>query len=106
VRAATGWDLVHPLSRRFGPSQVSVAPSERAANVGRSFTLKRGFKGEILAGRVVVLIDDVCTTGATLRTCGRLVAKAVRGHDRRGETRIWAGVLARTEPEKRPAGSR
>ncbi|GJQ28867.1 MAG: hypothetical protein HBSAPP03_07510 [Phycisphaerae bacterium] len=57
-----GAPVVSVLTRRHRPTQVSVAPSKRAANVRN--TMRR--TSIDLAGRTVVLVDDVRTTGATL----------------------------------------
>lgn len=96
VQAATGWRLAQPLHRRFGSSQVSVAPSERATNVARSFGIRKGFDIDQFRGGTVVLIDDVLTTGATLRTCARLIASACRKGGKGGGPNVWAAILART----------
>ena len=45
-------------------SQVGLSRAERRANVGGAFALH-----ERLDGQRVLLIDDVCTTGATLSAC-------------------------------------
>ncbi|MGB5931952.1 MAG: ComF family protein, partial [Anaerolineae bacterium] len=64
--------------------QVVLKADERRKNVRGAF---RG-QGEKLRGRQVLLIDDVCTTGATLEAC----AEALR---EKGARSVWALVLAR-----------
>ncbi len=99
INHITGWSIATPLARRFGPSQLSVAPSQRASNVSKSFVLRSRYSCSHLAGRSIILVDDVCTTGATLRTCARLIANACRTESKANLTTIWTAVLARTEPD-------
>jgi ComF family protein len=79
---ARGYNQAELLARAFGASvalpvetawlhrvrdtrqQVGLGPRERHANVTDAF-----YAEDALAGRVLLLIDDVCTTGATLRAC-------------------------------------
>lgn len=103
VVRATGWPLWQPLQRRLGRSQLSLPASERAANVAKSFGLRRVFSPLGESGLVVV-VDDVVTTGATMRACCRHVARAavVRGNER--GTEVWAACLARAQRAERAAG--
>lgn len=60
------------LSRtRYTPAQVGLRAAERMANVRGAFRAS-----ERLAGRTVVLLDDVCTSGATLLECAAAVRAA------------------------------
>jgi len=52
-------------------SQTRLPRTERRENVRRAFRF-RGTKGE-LAGKRVILVDDVLTTGATTNACARLL---------------------------------
>ncbi|MFN7020286.1 MAG: ComF family protein [Phycisphaerales bacterium] len=97
VRAATGWPIVQPLRRRFGPAQTSIAPSARANNVAKSFGLRSVSGIDTPSGGLFVLVDDVCTTGATLRTCARLLVNACRKSGCVEVPEIWTAVLARAE---------
>jgi ComF family protein len=57
---------------RATPSQVRQASAgRRAANVAGAFACR-----EDLSGRVVLLVDDVATTGATLRACATVLRAA------------------------------
>jgi predicted amidophosphoribosyltransferase len=59
-------------------AQHALGRTERAANLGGAFAVRRDRRGAV-AGRWVVLIDDVSTTGATLAECaGALVAAGAR----------------------------
>ncbi len=64
--------------------QVALKADERRKNVRGAF---RG-QGEKLRDRQVLLIDDVCTTGATLEACAEALGE-------KGARSIWALVLAR-----------
>ena len=50
-------------------SQVGLDPSERSLNVKGAFAAERG----VFAGEAVLLVDDLCTTGATLAACAQAV---------------------------------
>lgn len=65
---------VVPALRRLRPTppQLGLSAAERSVNLRGAFGLVRGAS---LAGRRLVLIDDVTTTGATLSEC----AAALRG---------------------------
>ena len=63
------------LLRRTEPTrtQTQLTRSERADNVRRAFSLKPGASP---AGRRIVLIDDVLTTGATTSACAKTLLDA------------------------------
>jgi ComF family protein len=64
-------------------AQSTLRRDERAANLRGAFTADASVRG-----RRILLVDDVCTTGATLRAC----AKALR---RAGAARVAALTVAR-----------
>ena len=64
----------HALKRvRATPSQTDLPAAKRHANVRNAFALRRGASVD---GLVVVLVDDVSTTGATLNACARVLLHA------------------------------
>ncbi|MFS8039093.1 ComF family protein [Xanthobacter sp. AM11] len=67
------------LQRRRGtPSQTALGRAERRDNVAGAFALSRN-AASVLAGRRVLLVDDVYTTGATLDACARALRRAKVG---------------------------
>ena len=70
-----GLPVVHALGRiRPTAVQASLPAGRRHANVRDAFAL--GPAAGRLRGRVVVLVDDVSTTGATLEACARALSGA------------------------------
>ncbi|MGH7367215.1 MAG: ComF family protein [Candidatus Rokuibacteriota bacterium] len=76
-RIGRAWDrpvrgdvLVRTLATR---SQTELDAPARRANVRNAFRLRRP---ELIAGRHVVLVDDILTTGATLSECARCLRGA------------------------------
>lgn len=72
---------------RSTPSQAGLSPPARRRNVAGAFSLRRGRAARI-AGKSVLLIDDVLTTGATVSACARTLLKA-------GAARVDVLTLAR-----------
>jgi len=64
--------------------QVTLNAAERKANVRAAFEAR----SDLVRGRRVLLVDDVCTTGATLESSGIALRQA-------GATFVWALTLAR-----------
>ncbi|MBK6852811.1 MAG: ComF family protein [Burkholderiales bacterium] len=96
------WELARHVARRRGlradatliervrntAHQLALPRAERAANVHAAFVL--GPRGQArVAGRRVVLVDDVMTTGATLAEAARVL---LRG----GAAEVQCWVVART----------
>ena len=60
------------VRRRRTPSQGRLGPTARERNVHGAFAIR---SGRTFAGRRVVLIDDVMTTGATVEECARVLKR-------------------------------
>ncbi|MGP1273747.1 MAG: ComF family protein, partial [Phycisphaerales bacterium] len=92
--------LVRALLRRHGPSQREMpSATARERNVRRAFTLRRGVD---LSGWTAVLVDDVITTGATMRAASRTLWP--RRLDSRPAS-IWAAAVGVTPDPSRLAES-
>ncbi|MCB9838988.1 MAG: ComF family protein [Phycisphaeraceae bacterium] len=80
------------LRRAHRPSQRSVSLGARARNVAGTMRLRRGAETG-LRGRVVLLVDDVRTSGATLGTA----ARAIRGDGAgQGPLAVWVATVGVT----------
>lgn len=76
--------------RRQTGTQTTLNPAQRRANVSGAFVLAEG-REDAVAGRRVVLVDDVVTTGATIRAASLALAP--------GEpASVFAYAFARTAP--------
>lgn len=77
-------DDKHLERTRFIRPQTKLNPAQRAANVHNSFI----WTGPDLEGQNIILLDDVITTGSTLRECAKALKQA-------GAGQIYALCLAR-----------
>jgi len=73
--------IVHALWRtRATPPQTGLTGAKRRHNVRGAFSispcLSRRVRDRMLVGQIVVLVDDVRTTGATLDGCARVLKDA------------------------------
>lgn len=87
------------LVRQHRRSQRSVAFSEREANVRGAIRLRGSAVRRVRGRRVVVLVDDVTTSGATLRACTR----ALRAWP--GIEAVWCGVVGVAPDHARREGN-
>ena len=82
------------LRVRPTPPQVGLSARERRLNVAGAFAGNQ----RLIAGRPVILIDDVCTTGATLDSCAEALLAA-------GAVEVWGVTLARARLTEAKAGN-
>lgn len=60
--------------RRWTGSQAGLRARERRRNVREAFDIHPRWAGEV-AGKTVLLVDDVLTTGATAEACARVLQR-------------------------------
>jgi ComF family protein len=102
-----GFNQAEALSRRLGQvwqvpvgtqllqrvkvtkSQVELKGKARQENVKGAFRLNTRLaqKPQVLKGKAFLLVDDVWTTGSTMRECGKVLKQA-------GADQIWGLTLA------------
>ena len=75
---------------RATAQQVGLSKTERADNVQGAFRVPAERKGQV-AGRRLVLVDDVLTSGATVDTCARALLRAGAAHV---DVLVFARVVA------------
>ena len=81
-----GLPVLEAISRtRPTAQQTTLSATDRATNVAGAFALAPGFDP---AGRSLLVIDDVVTTGSTLNACAELLAE-------HGAAVVRAATLAR-----------
>ncbi len=96
VAGAIGKPLKALLERtRPTLPQVDLPAASRAGNVRGAFAARLT---EVIEGQRVLLIDDLFTTGATMRECARVLRRSGAG-----EVRVFA--LARAAPQWRRPGA-
>src|SRR5262249_28851561 len=77
------------LQRRCATqAQAQLPVHERYANVAEAFCCSASVATKSLVKRRIIIIDDVCTTGATLEACAAPLFAA-------GASEVWGLVLAR-----------
>jgi ComF family protein len=73
------------VRQRATMSQVGLSREQRIANMSDAFRVRDRHR---VAGRTVIVVDDVMTTGTTLSECARVLKQA-------GAERVWAATVAR-----------
>ena len=79
------------VRQRSTESQAGLTPRQRRQNLRGAFFVPRP---ELVAGRDMLLVDDIYTTGATARACAQVLRKA-------GARSVWVATLARAQREDR-----
>ncbi len=72
--------------RRETQSQIGLTRHQRRENLRGSFAVARP---EEIAGREILLVDDVFTTGTTVSECARVLRRA-------GASKVFVATVART----------
>jgi len=87
-----GVPVLHEALRRVRATvqQVGLDKSQRATNVQGAFKVAPDRKADV-AGRRLILIDDVLTSGATLDACARALLRAGAAHV---DVLVFARVVA------------
>jgi ComF family protein len=96
-RSRPAWRLkaAHDVIRRVKDtrSQFELTPKGRRRNLQGAFAVRDGARDSTaLAGREVLLVDDIYTTGATARACSRVLRQA-------GASKVWVATVSRAQPE-------
>lgn len=95
ISRATGIGHAELLFRlKHSRMQKSLDPAQRHRNAAEAF---RTGKGLSLAGRTVLLVDDVVTTGSTMSACVTLLMRA-------GAGRVVCVAIAKTRVDSSPHG--
>ncbi len=92
-KSQPAWKLIaaHGALKRVKDteSQFGLTASGRRRNLRGAFEV---VDPSAIAGREVLLLDDIYTTGATARECSRVLRRA-------GASRVWVATLARAQKE-------
>ena len=75
--------------QRATESQAGLSPHQRRVNVRGAFLVPGPAQ---IAGRDVLLVDDIYTTGATARACTQALRRAGAAH-------VWVATVARAQRE-------
>ena len=74
---AQGWTWRNALVRtRATAPQYGLSATQRVENIKGAFSLTDDSYKEEIAGKSVLLVDDIFTTGATIAECARVLRKA------------------------------
>lgn len=83
------FELKTGLLKRTRPteSQIGLTRHQRRENIRGAFGV---VKKEEIAGREILLVDDVLTTGTTAAECARALLRS-------GASKVWVATVARTQ---------
>ncbi len=74
ISRATGISIAYNLKASHPhKTQTSLTPDQRRLNTTGIFTVE---KPDQLAGKNILLVDDICTTGSTLSSAGKILTDA------------------------------
>jgi ComF family protein len=92
ISESSGVRVLHETLRRVRatPQQVGLDKSQRAVNVQGAFKVAGERRADV-AGRRLILVDDVLTSGATVDTCARALLRAGAAHV---DVLVFARVVA------------
>ena len=82
-RLGAGCDMTLLTRREERATQSQLPKRERAANVRGAFAASSRVKG-----KAILVVDDICTTGETLRACADVLRRA-------GASRVCAVTVAK-----------
>jgi len=82
-------DRVHLVKLKKTPPQIGLTRAQRRRNIQGAFSVKGR---NCFLGKTILLVDDVFTTGATVRSCSRVLLQA-------GARLVRVLTFARTVPE-------
>ena len=87
IARPTGWSVASGIATRVRKTskQGMLSWAERQQNVRGAFAIRRP---RLVAGRSVIVVDDVLTSGATANELSKLLRRA-------GAERVWIAVAAR-----------
>lgn len=89
-----GLEYCGALKQRAGGKEQKMLDSKmRKLNAKKNISLKERSKSAV-AGRNIILIDDIITTGATLVTCAELL----KNH---GANKVYAAVAFKDRPKRK-----
>jgi ComF family protein len=85
------WTMGRAVLRRLRAteSQSRLSPQGRRRNLRGAFSVRDAGR---VRGRVVLLVDDIYTTGATASACSRVLLRS-------GAKAVWVATVARTQRE-------
>ncbi len=78
--------------RRSTESQAGLSPAARRRNLQAAFAVPTGREKD-LAGRDILLVDDIYTTGATARAASLALKRA-------GAREVWVATAARAQKQE------